>query len=268
MTTRIEWLVLAAAACLLAAAVARAQEIVTLPTREGVTQSYLLVAPQAAKPQTAAILFPGSAGLLRLRTEGGEVRFQPGNFLVRARMSFVESGVAVAVMDVPSDEARGMDDRFRLGEKHAADVAAVVADLKKRFANVPVFLVGTSRGSISAASTGAMLGDAVQGVVLTSSVFLWARRGPGLSGFDYARIKVPVLLVHHREDACRETPYGEARKLAEDRRFALISVKGGDPARSDPCEALSAHGYLGREKETVESIVGWILQKPYRENID
>lgn len=256
-------------ACFLTgASAAGGQEIVTLPTREGVTQSFLVISPQPAKPAASAILFPGGSGMIRLRDEGGEPRFQGGNFLVRSRMAFVNGGLAVAVMDVPTDESRGMDDRFRLGEKHAADVAAVVADLKKRFDNVPVYLVGTSRGSISAAGAGAVLGDRVNGVVLTSSVFLWARSGPGLSGFDYTRIKPPVLLVHHVEDSCRETPYREAQKLAEERKYPLITVRGGDPARSDPCEAQSAHGYLGKEKETVEAIVNWILQKPYRNNID
>ena len=39
----------------------------------------------------------------------------------------------------------------------AADMAAVVAELKKRFDNVPVYLVGTSRGTISAANVAARL---------------------------------------------------------------------------------------------------------------
>jgi pimeloyl-ACP methyl ester carboxylesterase len=255
-------------ALLLPAINAAAQEIVALPTREAVTQSYLLIAPTQNKPAAIAILFPGGPGSIRLRTENGEIKFGPGNFLVRSRLSFVESGVAVAVMDAPSDESRGMDDRFRLGDKHAADVKVVVADLKKRFANVPVFLVGTSRGSISAAAAAAALGDSVAGVVLTSTVYLGARSGPGLSGFDYAKISAPVLLVHHVEDTCGVTPYREAQKLAEARRYALVSVKGGLPATSDACEAFSAHGYLGKEKETVEAVANWMLKKPYRDNID
>ena len=253
---------------LIATTVAAAQEIVTLPTREGVTQSFLLETPKENKPAAAAVLFPGGNGSIRLRAEKGEIKFGPGNFLVRARQSFVEGGVAVAVMDAPSDECRGMDDRFRLGDKHAIDAAAVVADLKKRFDNVPVFLVGTSRGSISAAATGAALGASVSGVVLTSTVYLGSRSGPGLSGFDYSRISAPVLLAHHAEDSCSVTPYREAQKLAESRRYPLITVKGGLPATSDACEAFSAHGYLGKEKEIVEAIVNWMLKKPYRENID
>ena len=247
---------------------AAAPEIVTLPTRDGITQSLLMIVPAETRPAAFAILFPGGPGNLRLRRESDEIKFAPGNFLVRARQSFVDGGVGVAIIDTPSDEARGMDDRFRLSDKHAADVAAVVAALKKRFDNVPVFLVGTSRGSVSAAAAGRALGAEVSGVVLTSSVYLGARSGPGLSGFDFGRISAPVLLVHHVEDSCFVTPYREARKLAESRRYPLISVNGGLPATSDACEAFSAHGYLGKEPETAAEIVKWMLKKPYRENID
>ena len=80
--------------------------------------------------------------------------------------------------------------------------------------------------------------------------------------------KVPVLLVHHVGDSCRFTPYHEAQRIAGAQRYPLISVKGGEPARSDPCEALSAHGYLGKEKETVDAIVNWILKKPYPATIE
>ena len=98
--------------------------------------------------------------------------------------------------------------------------------------------------------------------------FVGSRQGGGLSGFDYTGIKVPVLLVHHVEDGCSVTPYREAQRIAGAQRYPLISVKGGEPARSDPCEALSAHGYLGKEKETVDAIVNWILKKPYPATIE
>jgi hypothetical protein len=87
-----------------------------------------------------------------------------------------------------------------------------------------------------------------------------------LSGFDFTTIKAPVLFVHHIADGCRFTPYHSAKSLAD--RFPLITVNGGDPPRSDACEAFSYHGYLGKERETVEAMVNWMLKKPYRNNID
>lgn len=262
------WLAVVA---MIAAPPARAQEIVTLATRPRVTQSYFLAkAPE--KPEAIAILFPGSGGNIRLRSEGGDIKFSQGNFLVRVRGEFVKRGIVAAVIDVPSDQQAGwgMSDEFRFSKEHLADVQAVIADLGKRFPGLPIFLVGTSRGSISAANLGAKIDGGIAGVVLTSSMFRAnnprAREpGPGLSRFDFGSIKVPVLIVHHREDGCAVSPYGDAASLA--RMFPLVSVTGGLPPTSDACEPMSPHGYLGRETETVDAIVNWMLKRPYAREI-
>src|SRR4051812_30000714 len=92
VTTRIAWQMFAAAALVLGASAACGQEIVTLPTRAGVPKSFLLMAPKQEKPAGAAVLFPGGNGAIRLRSEQSEIKFNGGNFLVRARLSFVDSG--------------------------------------------------------------------------------------------------------------------------------------------------------------------------------
>jgi len=126
-----------------------AREIVTLKLSDGVTQSYLLAIPTGGA-QAIAILFPGGNGKVSLDGIAGRLGLARGNFLVRARRQFVDRGVATAVLDAPSDQPNGMSDEFRLGRRHATDVAAVVASLKARFASVPVFLVGVggSRGRV------------------------------------------------------------------------------------------------------------------------
>lgn len=250
------------------ASLAQGQEIVTLQTRPGVTQSYFLArAPQS--PRAVAVLLPGGGGNIRLRTEDGQIKFGPNNFVVRTRTEYVNRGVVASIVDAPSDQHSGMSDEFRLGEQHYTDISAMAVDLKKRYPGLPVFLVGTSRGTVSAASLGKRMGKAVDGVVLTSTVFLPSsgrRRQPGLSGFDFSSIAAPLLFVHHMEDGCSVTPYHEAKRLAG--RYPLVSVSGGQPPQSEPCEALSAHGYLGKENETVEAIVNWMLKQPYRSEIN
>jgi pimeloyl-ACP methyl ester carboxylesterase len=241
-----------------------AEDIITLPTRGGATQSYLLSVPASGKAQVVAVLFPGGAGKIDLERETAR-KPDRGNFLVRTRQLFAGQAVAAAVMDAPSDQSVGMDDPFRLGEAHAQDIEKVVADLKKRFPGLPVFLVGTSRGTISAAAAGRRLGMQVDGVVLTSTLFLANKRQQGLSGFDYSTIPSPLLFVHHVDDGCTTTPYSSAKRLSD--RFPLVSVSGGLPPQSDPCEAMSAHGYLGKEPETVEAIAKWMLKLPYPREI-
>jgi hypothetical protein len=243
------------------------QEIITLQTRPGVTQSFFLTS-LPKNFQAIGVLFPGSGGLINLRSENGQPKFGPNNFLVRSRSEFIKRGVAAAILDAPSDQQNGwgMTDEFRLGEAHFTDIAAVVDNLAKRFPDKPLFLIGTSRGTISAAALGARFGPRVAGTVLTSSMFRAAKgkakeQGPGLSNFDFATIKIPALFVHHVSDQCEFTPYGEAARLAD--RFPLITVFGGDPPQSGPCDAFSAHGYFGKEAPTVEQIVNWMLKKPF-----
>ena len=253
------------------AGIALAQEIVSLSPRPGVTQSFFLArAPQ--NPQAVAILFTGSGGLLRLHKEQEQIKFSAGNFLVRSRSEFVNRGIVTAIVDAPSDQqgSWGMTDEFRLGDQHSGDISAVLGDLKKRFPQLPVFLIGTSRGTISAAALAARFGSQVAGAVLTSTMFRQTGRksqepGPGLSGFDFASIKIPLLLVHHVSDQCFVTPYSDAARLSD--KFPLISVFGGAPPQSGPCDAQSQHGYLGRESETVEQIVYWMLKKPFQHEV-
>lgn len=255
------------AALLAAAFSVGAEEIVTVSGRKGETQSYLLM-HNAPPPKAVAVMFPGGEGLLRLHSEGGAVKFSQGrNFLVRTRGMFRDAEVAVAIVDSPSDRQRaGMDDGFRSGRAHVEDIAAVVKDLRARFPGAKIFLIGTSKGTLSAAYVGRSLGETVDGVILTSSVFYGGRSGFGLSGFDFGAIKAPLLFVHHVHDACRSCPYRDAESLG--RSFPLISVSGGKPAESDPCEPLAAHGYFGKEAETVTAIKGWMLGRPFSKTVD
>jgi len=250
---------------------AYAQEIVTLSTRPGVTQSFFIT-NLGDQPKAVAILFPGSGGLIRLRQENGQIKFGQNNFLVRTRGEFVRRGVVGTILDAPSDRQTGwgMGDEFRQGEDHFTDVSAVVADLGKRVPGLPLFLLGTSRGTISAAALGARFSSGLSGVVLTSTMFRAAgaksnEPGPGLSRFDFATIKVPVLFVHHVGDQCGVTPYGDAARLAD--KYPLISVSGGRAPESGPCDPFSAHGYFGKETETTEQIVNWMLKKPFLKEV-
>ena len=189
-------------------------------------------------------------------------------FLVRSRAEFVRRGVVAAILDAPSDQQRGwgMADEFRLSEDHAVDISAVIVDIRKRLPNLPLFLIGTSRGTISAAALASRLKPPIAGTVLTATMFRSAGQrskepGPGLSKFDFASISVPLLFAHHVSDQCSVTPYGDAARFSD--KFPLITVWGGLPPESGPCEARSQHGFLGKEADTVEQIVNWMLKKPF-----
>ena len=229
------------------------EEIVTLPVGDGVTVSYLKSRDDATPPRALAVLFTGGAGTVGLARGIPK----PGaNFLVRTRGVFNRNGVATAVIDAPSNMVE-MNDGHRMSKRHAEEVRAVVSDMKRAFGELPMYLVGTSRGTVSAAYAGAALGSDIAGVVLTSSMFNAARSGPGISSFDYSSLRSRLLFVHHVDDACQFTPYFMAQSASKG--HALISVRGGSPAKSDPCEPYSAHGYFGVEGPTVRAMVRWML---------
>jgi hypothetical protein len=245
------------------------EEVVTIPTRSGVTLSYLLVQDRAATPQIVVISFVGGYGDMDLvkPSQNRNPRFGPNaNFLVRIRDRLADADMVDVIVDSPSDKLpQGMTDRFRQGGDHLADVHALIADLKMRFPSAKVYLLGTSRGTISAAALAAELGSSVQGAILTSTTTKRDRMGEALSGFDFATIKIPVLLVHHRDDGCATSPYWEANRMSKG--FPLVSVSGGDPPQTDPCEPLSPHGFFGREASVVDAIKNWMLWRDFTRDI-
>jgi pimeloyl-ACP methyl ester carboxylesterase len=211
----------------------------------------------------SVVLFAGGHGALGL---GSGRLGLGGNFLVRNRRRFAGHGLLVAVIDTPSDRPRGLDG-FRTTAAHAEDVRAVVAALRQDAA-VPVWLVGTSMGTVSAANAAARLSpDGADGLVLTSSVTRQGRERPESMGDVRLKdVRIPTLIVHHRDDGCPATPFADTpallRDFAQAPRRELLAFDGGEPPRSGPCEAHSAHGYLGLDAQVVAAIAAWITAAP------
>lgn len=245
-----------------------AQELVTIPTRAGVTETYLLMRnPPSAIPKAVAIAFVGEPGVVGLAGKQVPVGFGPrANTLLRMRNDLVDAEVAEVAVDAPSDRLPdGISDEFRLGSDHAADIRAVIVDVRKRFPDAKIFLVGHSRGTVSAAALAATLGDTVQGVVLMSSATNRDKHGPALSGFNFASIKIPVLLVHHHDDGCYTNPYYNVERLSKS--FTLVTVTGGDPPQSGPCDPQSAHGLFGEDAAVAQAIKNWMLGRDFAREI-
>jgi len=237
-----------------------ARRVVDLPTRPGVTQRFLYLSP--ATPQAAAILFAGGHGGLQLASDGN-MRWGLGNFLVRTREKFAEHGLAVAVVDAPSDRQRDPYlAGFRQRSEHLADVQAVIAWLRQQ-APVPVWLVGTSRGTQSAAYIATELSGkeaGPDGLVLTSTILVDRNSRP-VPGMPLEKVAIPVLVVHHERDGCRACPYaavpGLMEKFTSATRKEVLAFTGGLD-RGDPCEAMAHHGFNGLEDEVVAKIAAWI----------
>ena len=234
-----------------------------LTPRPGVTERVLFIKPDGP-PKASVVLFASGKGKIGVRKDG--TIKNAGNFLVKTRKLFASHGLLVAVFDAPSDQ-KGSDGMsgYRITEDHAADVAAVVKRLRE-LATVPIWLIGTSRGTISAANAAARLPPPVgpDGIVLTSTVVETGNRGQdSIHKTALERIKVPTLVFHHKKDGCYVTLWSEAKDLAKKLTAApkveTIGVTGGESGDVDKeCKNGSHHGFKGIREEVVKQIADWI----------
>jgi len=205
------------------------------------------------------VLFPGYPSIMKLREEAGLPRFDlGGNFLIRSRRHWVDEETLVISVDAPSDQWAGFSQQFRQDPRYGADVAALLAEAGRRYSVSDWTLVGTSEGTVSAFHVARMNPGLAQRLILTASLFISGRNGPGLSGVSWDGLAPRLLWVHHESDPCALTPYRSARQFAETSRSPLVTVRGGGPSSGAPCEARTAHGFVGIERETVLAMRSWV----------
>ncbi|HSV54820.1 MAG TPA: hypothetical protein VLJ57_22040 [Burkholderiaceae bacterium] len=251
-------------------------EVVAIGTHGGTTTRYALAQPPAARAggegRVALVLLAGGGGHLNL-DDGGCPRALKGNSLVRSLVLFHDAGFVTALVDAPSDHA-GADGLagFRIAAEHAEDIGKVIADVRAR-TGAPVWLVGTSRGAISAVNAAARLSgpSAPDGLVLTSALMSGFTGGhkPWVSQtvFDLPleAIRLPVLVVGHAADKCIRSPANlmdniTARTRGAREQVATVSGGPGKPGspRVDACEGRTPHGFLEQEAEVAAGIARFI----------
>jgi hypothetical protein len=213
-------------------------------------------------PWVTLVLFAGGAGVLDI-SDDGKIAKLSGNFLLRARRHFQAAGAVTAAIDAPTDR-RGNLHGFRVSKDHADDVLAVIQHLKDKY-KLPVWLVGTSRGTESVANAGVRLSGpgGPAGIVLTSSMLVQhPRYGNYVLGLDLEKATLPVLIAHHASDTCKWTPAAKVPELKaalkNARPVKALIYEGGQDIKGDDCEAYHHHGFRGIETKVIADIMAWI----------
>jgi len=215
--------------------------------------TYVMPNPNAT---ATLILLPGGDAATGKIVEG---KPGSGNFLSRSRDDFFAANFNVIVVYRASD-MNDLDYRYRVSKEHVGELAKVIAYAKQNFGK-PVWLVGTSRGTVSGTAAAIALGEsAVQGLVLTSSIT--SIKTGAISTQNIASLKIPTLVVHHKNDACNLCVPAEASRITDYLKSApvkkFIMIEGGSNPSGDPCAARHWHGFINFEKETVKMITDWI----------
>jgi pimeloyl-ACP methyl ester carboxylesterase len=279
----------------------------------GILQSVVVVPAQAQLPQVATIdsnlvvkirpapgtkvrafasviLLGGGNGVLNLNG-AGDTRDLQGNFLIRSVRRFHYRRLNVAMLDAePAFPApNGLINR-RLTPEHAQHLGNVIAVVRKTWPGKPVWLVGTSNGTLSAFNAAARLttpvvareaaaafkdgfvprADAVpNGLILTSAVTQSDPDGEmgtvlGQSP-SLASITIPTLVMWHQNDACSATPavsamgvFNGLTSLSASKKVTVAISKGRPNVAVHACSAFGPHGYNEAEQEAVDAIVSFI----------
>jgi hypothetical protein len=217
-------------------------------------QRVLYARPQS--PRGTIVMLPGGSGDVGIDEDGDIAHGK--NFVVRTRDLWLARGYAMMIPDAE-------DGRNLRGLRSSPEYADIILDLV-RAAHAktpgPVFLLGTSQGSVAAMNGAGHLSRAeLAGVVLTESVSRRSKSGETV--FDVApdRVTVPALIVANRDSACRVAPPEDAPRIAAAMTRApevrVIYVQGG-VTRSWECGSESPHGYFGIEDAVVNAVVAWL----------
>jgi pimeloyl-ACP methyl ester carboxylesterase len=233
------------------------ERVVDLPLKDGDHQRVLYLSPE--HPWATVVMLPGGAGNVGIE-RNGEVR-HPDNFVVRSRALWTDKGVAVVIPDtIDRANLRGE----RSSPRYAELVDGLIAFASAR-SQAPVFLLGTSQGSIAAMNgAGHAKPGTLAGVVLTESVSRMGGSHETVFDAQPEAVHVPALIVANRDDRCPVAPAADAQRIAAAMTASpaveVLMVAGGVVATKRPCGSLSPHGYYGIESEVVNDIVRWMRQ--------
>jgi pimeloyl-ACP methyl ester carboxylesterase len=255
-------------------------EVITIPTHRGTTTRYALSPAFSAAPSAsvqpspvALVMLIGGGGYMNLDDKGCP-QLLGRNVLVRMSPLLHQAGVSTALVDAPSDmqSDEGLAG-FRISPDHAEDVGKIIADVRARTQGA-VWLVGHSRGSISAANVAARLSGpaAPDGVVLLSALMVGDNRArkawvaQSVFTSDLGAIKIPLLLVGHVADNCTRSPPGLmdsalAKSGSPRGQVALVSggpVVAGRAESLAACEPREPHDFVEQEGAVAAGLVRFL----------
>jgi len=193
---------------------------------------------------------------------GSVVTGSGGNFLVRSAHLYAAQGFKVVTIDRPDDYTDYVGsstsgwryDSYRTSAAHAVDLSMVIS--AENSGHLPVVIVGTSRGAISAVAQAKLAA-----AIALSSPVTSGNGTPVGSASVPMTAALPVHVMWHIQDGCNVSTPDGSRSLAKSSATAIGDpMQGGfnDPAQPDPCQANTVHGFLGIENCAVTKDTAWI----------
>jgi hypothetical protein len=232
-----------------------------LPLQGGGFQR-VLYTPARRETKGIIVMFPGGTGEIDIE-KSGHVK-NAKNFVVRSDDLWRDRGYGVVLVDA-------LDHQSMRGQRSGAAYAEVtkkIIEFAHGQANVPVWVLGTSQGSIAAMNAASHAGGTpLAGLILTESVSILGGSHETVFDAHPADVRVPSLVVDNVDDRCKVAPPSMAQSIAQSIRHApttVLTVSGGTQRTQDDCGSLTPHGYYGIEEKVVDGIVDWMQKTQKR----
>lgn len=236
---------------LLVSLVGQASERVDIPSAHGVP-TRVLVSPSDTTKATV-LLFIGGGGRVRIGDDG---RTDHVHTFVRSFGLWHAYGVQAVLIDSPFDLGNALKGHKRASKEHLDRVSDVVRYFHA-MSDRPIWIFGHSMGTSTVAAF--LSSDRLEVPLLTGYIVAGTHKGETIP----ASIKLPVLGIHHKREACPSTPISATEVIIKSRSSdtpsALVLLDGGND-QGDRCQAMAYHGFNGIEPELIKTAAEFILK--------
>jgi dienelactone hydrolase len=220
---------------------------------QGEISTRTLLVP-VAKTRAVVLLFPGGGGRASISDEG----------TVKSRHTFIRSlnlwsqyHIDAVLVDTPYDLGDLRRGNLRERQDHMDRVGEVVSYYKNK-TRLPIWVFGHSMGTSTAtyfANQSSDQSKQLAGIIIAGTI-----RTASLSD----TVTLPVLGIHHPEDACLGTPVSATKRIIEGRPAKFISklemIEGG-VSEGNVCESFAYHGFNQTEPELIKRAAQFILSQ-------
>lgn len=204
-----------------------------------------------AKPRAVVLLFQGGGGLAGISDNG----------LIKSKHTFVRSldlwaqyGIDAVLVDSPYNLGHTKNN-LRGRQDHLHRVDEVVRFYKAKL-NLPIWIFGHSMGSSTAtyyANEFDPSGKMISGIIIAGTIS---------TAYLNQDVVIPVLGIHHQQDACGVTPVLATSRIIDGRSpkySSKLEIIDGGISDGNVCDSFAYHGFNQTEPELIKRAAQFIL---------
>ncbi|MBU3631118.1 alpha/beta hydrolase [Polynucleobacter sp. AP-Melu-500A-A1] len=225
-------------------------QVFDIPHQEEAPTRTLLI--ETVKPRALVLLFPGGGGMAGIFDNGS---IKSKHTFIRSMDMWAQYGIDAVLVDTPYDLGDQKRGNLRSRKDHLTRVDEVVNFYKAKL-KLPIWIFGHSMGSSTATYYANEIDQTKKN--LTGIIIAGTIRTASLDD----DVTLPVLAIHHQNDACSGTPVNASARIIDSRSLKLVSklelIEGGI-SEGDVCQSFAYHGFNETEAEFVKRAANFIL---------